>query len=161
MRILARESMIQRKLRKREGRRASGLALLALTIALAQSGCAMSVALPSFFGDDSTASIKPAPASPTLADVDAQDWPLAEPALAKALRAEASANWSNPATGKSGAFLGVAASFNRAGQICRAFIARIELSAAAPAPAQAMQGIGCLAQGERVVLSDLTPYKGF
>ncbi len=149
--------------RRNRERRARWVAALALSLASLLTGCAMSIPLPSFFGDDSTGSIKPQ-ASPLSKDMEMKDWQVAQPVLAKALRADASQEslaWTNPDTGKSGAFLGVAASFPRKGKTCRAFVARFGLpQAGAAAPDQTVQATGCFGDGPEIDVSDVAPFRG-
>lgn len=131
-------------------------ALAALAFGLA--GCSMSIPLTSFMSDDTTGSIKPS-ASPLSPDLDMKDWRIAEPVLAQALQSpapEAPARWSNPDSGRSGAFQPVAATFSREGKPCRAFVARI---VAADGP-KMLQAIGCPEDSETVALERIEPWKG-
>src|SRR5580698_6406099 len=96
-------------------------------LALGLAGCSMSIPLKSFMNNDTTGSIKPA-ISPLSADLDMKDWRIAEPVLAQALQSgapEAPMHWSNPDSGRSGAFQPVGATFSHEGRPCRAFVARI------------------------------------
>jgi hypothetical protein len=127
-------------------------------LALGLAGCSMSIPLKSFMNNDTTGSIKPA-ASPLSADLDMKDWRIAEPVLAQALQSgepEAAAHWSNPDSGRSGAFQPVAATFAREGRPCRAFVARI---VAADGP-KMLQAIGCPEADGMVALDKVEPWKG-
>jgi 17 kDa outer membrane surface antigen len=136
--------------------RLSVAALGLLVVGLA--GCSMSIPLKSFMNNDTTGSIKPA-TSPLSADLDMKDWRIAEPVLAQALQSgepEAAMHWSNPDSGRSGAFQPVAAAFSREGRPCRAFVARI-LAADGP---KMLQAIGCPGEGGMVALDRVEPWKG-
>jgi hypothetical protein len=133
----------------------SGLALGLLALSLA--GCSMTIPFTSFSNDDATSSIKAA--SPLSPDLDMTDWRIAEPVLARALldgEPEAPARWSNPDSGRSGAFQPVAVAFSREGKSCRAFVARI---AAAGGP-KMLQAIGCPDDSGEVALDKVQPWKG-
>jgi hypothetical protein len=135
------------------------LGLLALgLLAPGLAGCSMSIPLKSFMNDDTTGSIKPA-VSPLSADLDMKDWRIAEPVLARALRSgepDAAMHWSNPDSGRSGAFQPVAATFSREGRPCRAFVARI----VAADGSKLLQAIGCPEEGGIVALDRIEPWKG-
>lgn len=162
-RDVALASMIYSNFHRRECRSTAFRAVAALSLAFAQAGCSMSFPLASFLGEDATGSVKPT-ANALAKQLDGEDWKIAEPVLAKALRAEASQGpeaWANPDSGKSGAFVGVAASFTRQGKTCRAFVARIDAPIVPGAePAAPLQGTGCLGEGAQVLVSDLAPFKG-
>jgi hypothetical protein len=128
------------------------LGLLAISLA----GCSMSI--PSFLSEDTTASIKPA-GSPLSADLDAKDWRIAEPILAQALlngEPAAPVRWSNPDSGRSGAFQPVASLFQREGKTCRAFVARVLV----PDGAKMLQAIGCPGESGGVLIAQVEPWKG-
>jgi hypothetical protein len=146
------------------GRRANARMRLSLALAapgllaLALAGCSMSIPLKSFMNNDTTGSIKAA-SSPLSADLDMKDWRIAEPVLAQALQSgepEAAAHWSNPDSGRSGAFQPVAATFAREGRPCRAFVARI---VAADGP-KMLQAIGCPEADGMVAIDRVEPWKG-
>jgi hypothetical protein len=132
--------------------------LLALVFfAASLAGCSMSFPLPSLLSDDTTGSIKPR-STPFAGDLDAADWRAAEPSLAEALKSDANADpkrWSNPASGRGGAFQPVAGSFRREGQTCRAFLARIDTAD----QSKTMQAIGCLMAGGAVFVDQAQPWK--
>jgi hypothetical protein len=125
-------------------------------IAFALAGCSMSI--PSFLSDDTTGSIRPA-ASPLSPDLDVKDWRIAEPILAQALangEPAAAVRWSNPDSGRSGAFQPVASPFQREGKTCRAFVARINGADAS----KMLQAIGCPSEAGVVALDKVEPWKG-
>jgi hypothetical protein len=127
-------------------------------LALGLAGCSMSIPLKSFMKSDTTGSIKAA-ASPLSPDLDMKDWRIAEPILAQALQsgeAEAAMKWSNPDSGRSGAFQPVADTFTREGKPCRAFVARI-LAADGP---KMLQAIGCPREDGMVALDKVEAWKG-
>jgi hypothetical protein len=127
-------------------------------IALGLAGCSMSIPLKSFMTSDTTGSIK-ADASPLSPDLDMKDWRIAEPILAHALQsgeAAAAVKWSNPDSGRSGAFQPVADTFSREGKPCRAFVARI-LVADGP---KMLQAVGCPREDGVVALDRVEPWKG-
>jgi len=138
--------------------RAGLLGLVAASlVAFSMAGCSITFPLPSFMSDETTGSIRPRPA-PFSPDLDAQDWRVAEPVLAQALKSKPSddpARWSNPESGRGGAFQPVAGSFKRDGQTCRAFVARLT----AADQAKTVQAIGCLAAGDAVFVDQVEPWK--
>ena len=99
--------------------------------------------------DDTTGSIhRPPPESFTVAD-----WRVAEPALRQALKsgvADDVADWSNPATGASGAFKAAGEWFDRGGRNCRGFDFR---TSAGPAQTRA-HAVGCLDKAGNAIVSD-------
>jgi 17 kDa outer membrane surface antigen len=108
--------------------------------------------------NDTTGSIKPV-TSPLSSDLDMKDWRIAEPILASALlndEPQAPAKWSNPDSGRSGAFQPVAAAFSREGKPCRAFVARI----VAADGAKLLQAIGCPGDAGAVAIDKVEPWKG-
>jgi 17 kDa outer membrane surface antigen len=130
----------------------AALSLLAIGVA----GCSMSI--PSFLSEDATGSIKPA-ASPLSSDLDVKDWRIAEPILAEALlngEPAAPVRWSNPDSGRSGAFQPVAGLFQREGKTCRAFVARV----LAAEGAKMLQAIGCPGEAGGVLIAQVEPWKG-
>ena len=137
----------------------AALGLLALgLLAPGLAGCSMSIPLKSFMNNDTTSSIKPT-SSPLSTDLDMKDWRIAEPVLAQALQSgepETAAHWSNPDSGRSGAFQPVAATFSREGRPCRAFVARIVV---ADGP-KTLQAIGCQEADGMVALDRVEPWKG-
>ena len=132
----------------------AALGLLALSLA----GCSISIPFTPFMNGDATGSIKPV-ASPLSPDLDMKDWRIAEPILAQALLSdepEAPARWSNPDSGRSGAFQPVASTFTREGKPCRAFVARIIV---ADGP-KMLQAIGCPGEAGEVAIDRVAPWKG-
>jgi hypothetical protein len=106
---------------------------------------------------DITGSIK-ARSSGLEPDLDADDWRVAKPVLADALKSEAShdaLHWSNPATGHRGAFQTVAGAFSRQGDTCRAFVARV----AADGGERMLQAVGCLKPDDTLFVEQVEPWK--
>ena len=115
--------------------------------------CGCSLSLPSnspALGVDyeSNGSIaKPAPAatapqtSPISPRLNAEDWRRARAALGVALDPQGNGSivaWDNPQSGRRGSFVPVAAPYPVDGQVCRAFIARVDGD-----PHEHMQGAAC------------------
>jgi hypothetical protein len=91
-------------------------------------------------------------------DLDADDWRVAKPVLADALKSEAghdAVRWNNPATGHRGAFQTVAGVFKREGDACRAFVARIP----ADGGDKVLQAIGCLKPDNTLFVEQVEPWK--
>ncbi|MEI2735209.1 MAG: RT0821/Lpp0805 family surface protein [Rhodoblastus sp.] len=68
-------------------------------------------------------------ASPLSHNLDGEDWRRARAALATALDPQgngATVAWDNPQSGRKGTFIPVAAPFPEDGQVCRAFIAKVD-----------------------------------
>lgn len=158
--------MIQRDAQKLDmGGRPLGLSpqcalALSALLTFALGGCSFSIPLGSFMNSDETSSIKPKHAV-LDAELDPSDWRIAEAALEKALRAkdgqdQEAVGWSNPATGRSGAFQPVAASFANEGKFCRAFVARIALGETT----RMLQAVGCPQDGGGVTLASVEDWKG-
>ena len=133
--------------------RAAGLAI---GLAFALGGCSISIPIPGFTDNHSTGAIKPqASANP----FDARDWPLVEPALRTAIRAEATPDpvaWTNPDTRRRGEVVAVASPFMQDGASCRAFLARIE----EPEGSRSLQGVGCARAAGELAILDVAPWKG-
>lgn len=136
----------------------SGASLGAALCALAATAlCGCSLSLPSISPtaavdyETTTGSIRPAakpapatspPASPLSAKLDTEDWRRAKAALGVALDPQgngATVAWSNPQSGRAGSFVPVAAPYPVDGQVCRAFIAKID--------ADQVQGAACRVAG--------------
>jgi hypothetical protein len=132
--------------------------LLATSLfAAALAGCSMSFPIPSLLSDSKTGSIKAA-STPFSDALDSADWRIAQPSLAEALKSDARAEpkrWTNPATGRGGAFQPVAGAFSRDGQTCRAFLARIDSAD----QTKTMQAVGCLMAGDTVFVEEAQPWK--
>jgi surface antigen len=100
---------------------------------MALGGCATSLRVPSFVGDDVTGSIA-APPSPLSAALDPEDWRRAKGAMGLALDPQGNGDpvtWDNPQTGAKGAFTPVGAAYARDDTICRAFVASLAGSVSA------------------------------
>ena len=133
----------------------SGFLMFAVTGGIGD--CSVSMPLPGFIDNDTTGSLKPRAAAAN--PYDPGDWKKAEPAVASALKSgEAAdpADWSNPDTGRKGQVAAVAAPFKRDGSVCRALIGRIQEGETI----REWQGVGCRGEGERVVLEDVSPWRG-
>lgn len=108
-------------------------------------------------GDDVTGSISKQ-ASPLSASLDAEDWRRAKGALAVALDPQgngAAVDWSNPQSGAKGSITPVGDAYARDDRICRAFVAELGGSVAAPS----RQGIGCRDSSGDWNVSDVKPWK--
>ncbi len=134
--------------RKVAPRRLGVVAALAATL----GGCSMSI--PGFIDAQPTGSIKA-----KFAPFATEDWPVVEPVLRSALKAEAGADpsaWANADTGRRGEVLAVGSAFPRDGAVCRAFTARIDDSGTS----RRMQATGCEKGGKVVTISDAAPFRG-
>ena len=132
-------------------------ALLVLLIGGGLGGCSVSMPMAGFIDNDPTGSVKPRAVEANPYDPD--DWKQAERAIASALKSEEAAvpaGWTNPDTGRKGRVTAVAAPFKRAGVLCRAMIGRIEDGE----NIRQWQGVGCRSEGDRVVLEDVSPWRG-
>jgi 17 kDa outer membrane surface antigen len=135
------------------------LLFAAVGLSFGLGGCSFSIPLGSFTKDDDTTGSIKANASPFLPDLDPQDWRIAEPILAQALRSgepQTAVHWSNADSGHSGAFQPVAGSFSRGGKSCRAFVARLNVVDGT----KMVQALGCPDDGGRVAVDDVKPWKG-
>ena len=132
--------------------RREGFALLtAGALALALSGCSMSI--PGLIDRTPTGSVK----SATYPFAN-EDWPKAEAALIAAIRADAAddpALWNNAETGRKGSIAAIGARFTRAGAACRAFVARID----GDGDPRAVQGDACEKAGA-VTISGGAAFRG-
>ena len=112
--------------------------------------------IPGFTDNRPTGAIKPAASANPF---DARDWPLVEPALRTAIRADATPDpvaWSNPDTGRHGQLVAVAGAFAQEGASCRAFLARIEDSEGS----RSLQGVGCARAAGELAMTGVAPFKG-
>jgi outer membrane surface antigen len=125
-------------------------------IALSLAGCSITFPMQSLLAEDSTGSIQPK-SSPLSGDLDAADWRIAEPKLVQALKSDGSdaTHWSNPDSGRSGAFQPIASLFNRDGRSCRAFIARVD----GVDRSTTVQAVGCLIASDEVLVDQVQPWK--
>jgi 17 kDa outer membrane surface antigen len=133
--------------------------VLPLMAALAAGLGGCSFALPSFLHeDDETASVK-LKHSPLSDELDAADWRVAQPALAKVLASDdpqPPVAWTNPATGRGGLFQSVGIGFTREGRKCRAFVAGVSNQDSK----SMLQGVGCLTDSGEIALADVGPWNG-
>lgn len=100
-----------------------------------------------------------APASPVSRNLDVEDWRRARAALATALDPQgngATVAWDNPQTGSKGSFIPVAAPYPVEGQVCRAFIARIDSGESK----EVVQGSACRTGGtDDWTVRDIKPFR--
>ena len=116
------------------------------------------MSLPSFLNEDETAAIKPQRAVLSV-ELDAADWRIAQPALAKAMSAvdpQPPVAWSNADSGHGGLFQSVGLAFTRNGAQCRAFVAGVSVAESKTM----LQGVGCLTNQGEVALSGVGPWRG-
>lgn len=133
------------------------VALAAFAGALA--GCSIAIPIAPLYSaeDEVTGSIdKP---EPLAAEIDAEDLPYADLALASALDPKgkgAAVAWAGTNSGAKGSFTPVAAAYRLAdGSVCRAFIAEIETSTVR----HALQGSACRPANGVWRVKDLRPWK--
>ncbi|HXW18929.1 MAG TPA: RT0821/Lpp0805 family surface protein [Roseiarcus sp.] len=120
------------------------------------AGCSMTFPLKSLMPDDATGSIQENP-SPISPDLSAADWRIAKPKLVQALKSSGGDEtaWTNPDSGRGGAFQPVAGPFDRDGRACRAFVARVDLSDRKTT----VQGVGCLLASDDLSIDQVQPWK--
>ena len=150
--------------------RTPGRAAAAILVAIAGAslgGCSLS--LPTFGASsaidyESTGSIAKsapasAPVSPLSRKLDAEDWRRARAALGVALDPQgngATVAWDNPQSGRRGSFVPVAAPYPVDGEVCRAFIAKIDGD-----PREQVQGAACRTGGtDDWDVKDVKPFQG-
>lgn len=127
--------------------------------ALALSGCATAIPLPSIMGvsrDDVTGSINQP--SPLSASLDVEDWRRARGAMALALDPQgngAPVSWDNPRSGAKGSFVPVGAARPAGETICRAFLAELGGSITP----QNLQGDACRDASGEWTLGKVQPWK--
>jgi len=140
----------------------------ACALGLAGAGCSLSLprmGTSSLVGIDRepTGSIAKtsvaATASPLSHNLELEDWRRARAALATALDPQgngATVAWDNPQTGRKGTFIPVAAPYPVDGQVCRAFIARIDGGDAR----EIVQGSACRVGGtDDWTVQDIKPFR--
>lgn len=97
--------------------------------------------------------------SPLSHNLDVEDWRRARAALATALDPQgngATVAWDNPQSGHKGTFIPVAAPYPVDGQVCRAFIAKIEAAEAK----ENVQGSACRVGGtDDWNVQDVRPFR--
>lgn len=97
--------------------------------------------------------------SPLSHNLEAEDWRRARAALATALDPQgngATVAWDNPQTGRKGTFIPVAAPFPDDGQVCRAFIAKIDGGESK----EIIQGSACRVGGtDDWTVRDIKPFR--
>lgn len=146
----------------RVARRRSRMGLAGLAgLALALGGCSVSLPIASLIGEKepaTTASVTARPVSPLSPELTAEDWRRARAALAVALDPTgngAAAAWDNPDTGMKGAFLPVGGPFVKSDEICRAFLARLDVQG----DRRDLQGAACRLSGGDWTVKDIQPWK--
>ena len=99
------------------------------------------------------------PASPLSHNLDVEDWRRARAALGTALDPQgngATVAWDNPQTGRKGTFIPVAAPYPVDGQVCRAFISKIETAESK----EVVQGSACRTGGtDDWAVRDIKPFR--
>ena len=149
------------------GRAPARALALAAVCALGLAGCSMSLPL---MGSASIAGVDHEPTgtivktsvatTSTLSNnLDVEDWRRARAALGTALDPQgngATVAWDNPQTGRKGTFIPVAAPYPVDGQVCRAFIARIDAGEAK----EIVQGSACRTGGtDDWAIRDVKPFR--
>ncbi|MCB1537219.1 MAG: hypothetical protein KDJ44_21555 [Rhodoblastus sp.] len=98
-------------------------------------------------------------ASPLSHNLETEDWRRARAALATALDPQgngATVAWDNPQTGRKGTFIPVAAPYPVDGEVCRAFIAKIDGGDAK----EVVQGSACRTGGtDDWTVRDVKPFR--
>ena len=98
-------------------------------------------------------------ASPLSHNLDVEDWRRARAALGTALDPQgngATVAWDNPQTGRKGTFIPVAAPYPVDGQVCRAFISKIETAESK----EVVQGSACRTGGtDDWAVRDIKPFR--
>jgi surface antigen len=138
--------------------RTSRDAIAACLVALALSGCSVSMPLSPFGknGEDVSGSI--AKSNPLSRALDSEDWRRAKAALSTALDPQGNGetvNWDNPQSGAKGSFVAVAQAYPSEDGICRAFISNISAKEAS----ESLQGTACRDKLGDWTLSDVRPWK--
>lgn len=152
---------------------ARGTSLVGLVLlALGSAGCSISFPIMGLSGKGedevamTTASVLPARAvegkSPLVAlapDLGPEDWRRAEGAMALALDPQgngAPVSWDNAQSGMKGTFTPVGGPFLKSDEICRAFLASMNLQTG---PVK-LQGTACRPSGGEWAVKDVKPWKG-
>ncbi|MFO1167899.1 MAG: RT0821/Lpp0805 family surface protein [Rhodoblastus sp.] len=98
-------------------------------------------------------------ASPLSHNLDIEDWRRARAALGTALDPQgngATVAWDNPQSGRKGTFIPVAAPYPVDGQVCRAFIAKLDSGEAK----EVVQGSACRTGGtDDWTVKDVKPFR--
>lgn len=125
----------------------------------ALAGCSFSV--PGFPGDDveTTGSItRKVTGSPLSPELGQEDWRRAKAALAVALDPQgsgAAVKWDNPDTEIGGTFTPVGQPFVRSDEVCRAFVAALNL----PGRASHLQGTACRPSADEWRILEVRPWR--
>ena len=131
-------------------------------VALAASGCSLSIPIAGFVSDTTPVGSIERPDALIFKALDQEDGRRARAALAVALDPQGNGQnvgWSNPQSGAKGSFSAAAAPYSRAEQVCRAFRADV---AVAQQAGRAVEGAACRnGEGEWLVSEarDVKPTK--
>lgn len=134
---------------------------LVLALGLLAGGCSVSMPIASLFGGEErtvTGSIQPTQLSPLSPELGVEDWRRAKGALALALDPIGNGqavSWENPDTRMRGTFTPVGLPFVKSDEICRAFLASLNLQGQ---PSE-LQGTACRPTGEEWKIQDIKPWK--
>lgn len=148
-------------MRRPAGRRGRRRALRAFARRLFASpaGHGVAVAGRGLSGDRLHSEIRGAGGLALSRKLDVEDWRRARAALATALDPQGNGSavaWDNPQSGRRGSFIPVAAPYPADGQVCRAFIAKID----AVPDKEVVQGAACRVAGtDDWDVKDLKPFK--
>lgn len=127
--------------------------------AVSAAGCSVSLPIASLLGyPETTSSIKARPLSPLSPELGAEDWRRARGALAVALDPTgngAAVAWDNTETGLKGAFAPVGLPFVRNDEVCRAFLANLDVQG----NLSQLQGAACRPSGGEWTIKDVQPWK--
>lgn len=127
--------------------------------AVSAAGCSVSLPIASLLGDtETTSSIKAKPVSPLSPELGVEDWRRARGALAVALDPTgngAAVTWDNAETGLKGAFAPVGLPFVRNDEVCRAFLANLDVQGTL----SQLQGAACRPSGGEWAIKDVQPWK--
>ena len=140
-------------------------------LALAEAGCSVSfpiLGLSSKSEDEvmttsavlpARGSSKPGALATLSSELGPEDLRRADGAMAVALDPQgngAGVSWDNPQSGIKGAFTPVGGPFLRSDEICRAFIASVQLQSRT----ERLQGTACRPSGGEWTVTDMQPWKG-
>jgi surface antigen len=128
--------------------------------AVLAGGCSVSLPIASLLGEsvETTSSIVAKPVSPLSPELGPEDWRRARGALAVALDPTgngAAVTWDNPETALKGAFAPVGLPFVRNDEICRAFLANLDVQG----NQSQLQGAACRPSGGEWLIKDVRPWK--
>jgi surface antigen len=131
----------------------------AVLIASLAGGCGVSFPMASLVADaETTSSITPKIVSPLSPELNAEDWRRAKGALTIALDPQgsgSSVSWDNPDTENKGNFAPVGQPFVNTDEICRAFLATLNVKETA----RSLQGTACRPSGGDWAIKDVKPWR--